>query len=136
MNFLAPCKTLNNYEFQGVWNKVLNTPQSQRPPNTACLQTGFSLDKQKVANMQRLMQTMNYCFHHVPDVDPQPNQLSFLAQLKDICLTDANQDRAWVLVKMELTKDGGNCKLQCVSVKDNLSVALPVFESVLALVGK
>lgn len=136
LNFVAPYKSLNKYEYIGIWNKVVNTPQSQRPANAACLQTMFTLDKQKVANMQKLMQVMTYCFNHVPEVDPQPNQLSFAAQLKETCLPDANQDRAWVLVKMELTKDGANCKLQCITVKDNLQVALPVFESVLALVSK
>lgn len=51
-------------------------------------------------------------------------------------MSDPNQDKTWVLIKMELTKDGVGCKLQCISVKDVMQVALPVFESVLALVSK
>ena len=79
---------------------------------------------------------MGHCFHHVLEVDPQPNQLSFAAQLKDTCLSDPSQERAWALVKMELTKEGTGCKLQCVTVKDTHQIAAPLFEAVLGLIAK
>ena len=48
------------------------------------------------------------------------DQLNFAAQLK--ILNQNNQitaERTWVLLKMELTKEGSNCKLAVVSTNDN-----------------
>ena len=69
LNCLQPYKSLLNYEFKGIWQKMMNTPANQRPANVSMVQTPFQLDKAKINNMQRLMQVMTHCFHHVQEVD-------------------------------------------------------------------
>ena len=63
MHFLEPLVSLVNYEFKGLWSKIFQ--QEQKKATDLFCQKIFVLDKQKVQNMQRLLQVItlnNTCF--------------------------------------------------------------------------
>ena len=78
----------------------------------------------------------NACFSQVKEVDTQPNIINFAAQLKILNINNlANAERTWILMKMELTKEGSNCKLAVMTTNDNYMICLNVMETILSLIS-
>jgi hypothetical protein len=44
-------------------------------------------------------------------------------------------ERTWVLMKMELTKEGSNCKIAVVSTNDHYLICQNVMETILGLIS-
>ena len=74
--------------------------------------------------MAKLLEVVTYketCMNQVKGVDAQPNVVSFCCQFMKT--QEMNQERALFLVKMELTRDGKNCKIAIQSMRDHQNLA-------------